>query len=297
MGSTEMGVGKSQAELPGGISELLVQVAGNARAALMEHAIARGHGVEVAEFTVSDLLDDSARRRQMIAWYRERLPGVRGLVSLHGAFRELMPGATDARMRAATRDRVVQCLDIAEELGARCVVFHSGHDVVLLSPQHLSAWIERQAAFWREVMAGRSARLLLENAWEPSPEVAIAVVEALGVEAIGICFDTGHAHLWTGPGGEALDWYARLIGAVRARSAAEWLERLGNRVAYLHLSDNNQTGDQHLPPGRGTLDWRQLLTAMERQRLNVPAVMEVGGVEGARETEEFLRGLAGTGER
>jgi len=48
-----------------------------------------------------------------------------------------------------------------------------------------------------------------------------------------------------------------------------------------------------LPTGQGTIDWADLLDALDRHGLHLPAVIEVPGVVGARATEECLAGVEG----
>jgi len=256
-----------------GISQFLVQVHGEERGALLDYAIEQGHGVDVSEFISQHLLDDGPRRAELVAWYRNRLPDVPGLVALHGALWDLLPSARDSKVRAATMERLRQCLDIAEELGIDWVNFHLDFFPLAKHPDHFGQWTERQASFWRELLQGRSVTALLENVWEPRPEIARAAVDAVGMDCVGACLDAPHVHRNS------------------RRSQSEWVTALGDRIRCLHVSDNDGSFSQHLPPGQGTIDWEDLLGAMVRQGLSVPAVIEVPGVAGARETIEYLASI------
>jgi len=132
---------------------------------------------------------------------------------------------------------------------------------------------ERQSLFWRELLQGRSAALLLENIWEPSPDIGRDAVDSVGLESVGACLDAAHVHLSS------------------PHAQSEWVDDLGARIRCLHVSDNERSLSQHLPPGQGTIDWKDLLGAMVRQGLSVPAVMEVHGIAGARATVDYLRSL------
>ena len=94
-----------------GISQLLVQVYGEEREALLDYAVEQGLGVDVSDFMSQHLLDDGPRCAELAAWYRSRLPDVSGLVTFHGALWDLAPSARDSKVRAATMDRMRQCLD------------------------------------------------------------------------------------------------------------------------------------------------------------------------------------------
>lgn len=263
----------SSRHLAPGISQFLVQVHGEERSALLDHAITQGHGVDVSDFISEPLLDDSSRCAELVAWYRTRLPDVSGLVTFHGALWDLVPSSRDAKVRAATKERMTQCLDIAGELGISWVVFHLDFFSLARDPNYFRHWIERQALFWRELLQGRSLTLLLENIWEPRPEVVRAAVDSVGMDCAGACLDAAHVHLNS------------------RHSQSEWVNELSSRIRCLHVSDNDRSFSQHLPPGQGTIDWKDLLSAMVRQGLSVPTVIEVPGVAGARATVDYLRAL------
>jgi len=263
--------------LPTAISQLVVQVFGDDREALMAYAVEGGHGVEVADFISPELLDDRGQTKKLVGWYRRRLADVPGPHTLHGAFLDLLPSSVDPKVRAVARDRVVRCLDIAEAIGASAAVFHCDYNPVKLQPQYPEEWNLRQAALWREVMQGRSVALLIENVWDPRPEITAQAVDTIGAGSAGICFDTGHAHI-RGP-----------------LAPAEWVAPLGERIRCLHLSDNDGAWDQHRAPGDGAIEWPSFFGALDRQGLRVPAVIEVDGVDGARATERYLHGLTDSG--
>jgi sugar phosphate isomerase/epimerase len=270
---------------PRGLGPYLVQLMGEPRGELLAYAVAHGHGVEVADFAAAALLDDASRREELVAWYQARLGEVAGPISFHGVYRGLAPSSEDAKICAATRDRVTQCLDLAERVGARSIVFHSDFDLVP-TPGHQQEWAARQAAFWGEVMAGRRVQLMVENCFEPEPEVMALVIDAMGEASAGVCFDTGHAHMMS-----AL--WARALQRPTWPSPGEWLTRLGTKVHCLHLSDNDGRWDRHSPLGQGTLDWEGVVAALAGRESDLPAVIEVAGVEGATGAEQFLSARRG----
>jgi len=189
----------TQTDRPGsaapGISQFLIQVHGEERNVLLDYAIKQGYGVDVSDFISQRFLDDGPRCAELVAWYRSRLAGVSGLVTLHGALWDLVPSSRDSKVRAATKERMNQCLDIAEALGVSWVVFHLDFFPLARDPNYFRHWAERQALFWRELLEGRSVTLLLENTWEPRPEVVRAAVDSVGMDCVGACLDAGHVHL------------------------------------------------------------------------------------------------------
>lgn len=81
------------------------------------------------------------------------------------------------------------------------------------------------------------------RAYGSTPAELIELVDALGSELVGICWDTGHAHIQRLKQGEAL-------------------RAIGKRLKATHIQDNNGESDQHLLPFYGTIDWREVVGAL-----------------------------------
>ena len=260
---------------PACISQIQTQAHREQRAEMLDYAIEHGHGVEVADFYWFDALDDEARSRELVDWYKARLPEVAGIISFHGAFHELNPSAQDNAVRRAALERINNCLDIAEELGASRMVSHSDFNPMRVAPNYLESWAKRLAEFWRTALAGRSIELYIENIWDPNPTSIARVVDEIGLASVGVCFDIGHANLW----GKA--------------PLAEWVTGLGSRIKYLHLHDNDRTWDKHLSAGRGTVDWAAVFAALGQQGVSVPATLEMRNIADVRTTLDYFSSITG----
>ena len=57
------------------------------------------------------------------------------------------------------------------------------------------------------------------------------------------------------------------------------LLRLGNRIDYIHLSDNRGSRVEHLPPGRGAINWDVFFDALERSGFKGHIGVDIGGEE------------------
>jgi sugar phosphate isomerase/epimerase len=71
---------------------------------------------------------------------------------------------------------------------------------------------------------------------------------------------------------------------------ADLLRRVGPLVWTLHLHDNDGSGDLHLPPGRGNIDWRDVMNALGEISYNGTLNLELPGGNPA-EGVSALRGL------
>ncbi|MCR5151431.1 MAG: sugar phosphate isomerase/epimerase [Clostridiales bacterium] len=66
-----------------------------------------------------------------------------------------------------------------------------------------------------------------------------------GKNIFGFCLDTGHANLLH-------------------NDFAVIIPKLGDRLACLHIHDNNGSRDQHLAPGTGTVDWNRFCASIRK---------------------------------
>ncbi len=75
--------------------------------------------------------------------------------------------------------------------------------------------------------------------------------------AIGFCFDSGHAHI-ANPGNYSL------------------LEKYPEKLFALHLHDNDGVRDQHLLPGKGTIDWQNFICSLQATNFTGSLMLEAG---------------------
>lgn len=74
------------------------------------------------------------------------------------------------------------------------------------------------------------------------------------------------------------------------------VEKLGKRIFYLHVSDNNGLVNEHRALGRGTIDWDGVFTALKKYEFEGYAAVDVGRVENLdeeiKESVKFLSAIA-----
>lgn len=75
------------------------------------------------------------------------------------------------------------------------------------------------------------------------PEELIELVDLIHDPAVGICIDTGHAH-------------------VSGIHTGAFIRMAGERLKATHIDDNNRDGDNHLPPFMGSIDWADTMRAL-----------------------------------
>lgn len=199
-----------------------------------------GVGIETVDFAVGDHLDNYEVH---LAEYPRRL-NYKNL-NIHGPFLDLNPVSYDSKIEAATWDRFQLTYEIAQELKADRIIFHS---CFLPNVYFIEGWADRMANFWQLFLEDKddSIKICMENVLELEYLPIYDVAQKVDHPAFSICLDLGHAHCYSKYG---LD---------------EWINMLGNRIGHVHLHDNDKSWDHHQALGRGSIDWEMvfdLLTA------------------------------------
>lgn len=123
----------------------------------------------------------------------------------------------------------------------------------------------------------RSVKLAIENIFDFKPEKLKGVrflkypasygstideirriCEATDPDVVGICFDTGHANY------QGLD-------------VAKAVIECGGLLRAVHIHDNDGSGDQHLSPLRGSIDWKSVIDGFKSIGYNGLLSLEVFG--------------------
>ncbi len=107
----------------------------------------------------------------------------------------------------------------------------------------------------------RGLRLMVENLGRSFSHAADFEPLLAASPALGFHLDVGHANL------------------ARARDepnrAAELVAAFGDRLAHVHVHDNNGLDDLHLPLGAGTVPWPEIVATLKRAGYDGTVTLEV----------------------
>ncbi|MBQ2545454.1 MAG: sugar phosphate isomerase/epimerase [Clostridia bacterium] len=144
---------------------------------------------------------------------------------------------------------VGRSIETAGLLGAKFMVLHpvwrengavieDAETFIRLNAEAVKPWLERAE---RAGVAILSENLL----WGASkdPRIIADLVREVDSPTFGWCFDTGHANCFG--------------------FRPDVLRECAVPPASLHLQDNRGTGDEHLIPGDGTVDWDAMIRALK----------------------------------
>lgn len=256
-------------------------------------------GVQTIEILAADGHFDCEDSEQVSSIHNGMKKCSLRLHSLHSSLNLL-----DGKFGEGTSDRMKKEIDVLAGLGGRILVIHpcelaNPHDPFgpdgRKLPTHLS-WVRdilnrgEAAARIKDRFAAltrygdkRGVRIAVENCDMHSLEFALFIAKSQAeidfvskeseihtlnfvkqwmgfleqdeLSKVGICFDTGHANLLDAPG---------------------MLSIMGHRVITTHVHDNHGSGDEHLFPFQGSIDWEGLMRVFRKIDYRGSFVYEVG---------------------
>lgn len=177
-------------------------------------------------------------------------------------------------------------IDFCSFLGAELIVFHPLSFGFPIGTGDFFLNLEGTDSAWDllcrsvEYAATQSVKIALENG--PLNLLVTAfrnVSSKIGTESFGICLDTCHAQMH-------LHRYPHPL--------KEYLSQLGSVINHIHVSDCRGESDDHLPPGKGTIDWQDFLHQLNQMNFQGTLILEIkdnNPIECAIKTRDFLEKL------
>jgi len=167
-------------------------------------------------------------------------------------------------IRAASLQEMFHSLEVAVELGSRKVVLHPGHIGglgVYVKDFALGRINESLASI---ILRAQELGLCvcLENMFPRSrayvePADFVEIMQQF--PDLKLTLDTGHASL----------------GNTGGRRILEFIERFGQRIGHLHISDNFGERDDHMPLGAGLIDFAKIVQALKNCGYDDTATLEI----------------------
>ena len=234
-----------------------------------------GYGLEIQAFSQPDILDGDWRG--LLEKYRVQLKGFSGPLACHGAFFDMSVASEDQHIIELTRQRYLLNLEIAQELGARHVVFHTNFLPMIRTELYRRQYIERQVVFWQQM--GYEAQrhnvwIVLENMWDPDPFIIQKIMESLSAPHIGVCLDISHVYLYN-----------------NAHPLKQWLDVLGPYIIHVHMNNTRGVIDEHLAlniPG-GALDYAKIIPHLANFPRNPWLVLELDDIGALTQSLKFIQ--------
>jgi len=110
-------------------------------------------------------------------------------------------------------------------------------------------------------------------------DAALRLIDAIGDDNFGVVLDTAHQH-------------------AQKELLPLSVEKLGKKIFYLHVADNDGRDNEHLGLGKGTIDWEEFFSTLKKHQFNGYVAIDVGGnipnlKEEVIKSKKYLEKLAG----
>lgn len=238
-------------------------------------ALAQDYG---ASFEYNDFFDpmvytDLEEVKRRVHTYK-MLERDRSRDTLHGVFLDISVASKDSYIKKYSQDKIEQSLAIAEDLGVKGVVFHSGLIGELQLSSYIKCWVDEQEDFLcRMLEKYPSLEIYMENTFEKTPAPLLQLKERLKDEKrFMLCLDYAHACLTSTP-------------------IKEWVFNMASSIGHLHLNDNDLNADLHMVPGEGVIDFKRFKKLMQDNHISVPILLELNGIEKQKRALEYMKML------
>ncbi|OHB67067.1 MAG: hypothetical protein A2Y77_05200, partial [Planctomycetes bacterium RBG_13_62_9] len=210
--------------------------------------------------------------------------------SFHAPFREdIDVTALDGEARAHARREITAAAEAAAILGARYFVFHPGPEKSFQPPpeerlqrmDYAAEIINETCELCCKLGVGIVLENMLPHLFFGNMRDMLWILGAIESPIVGTCLDTGHAFL--------------------SGDITRVLYKLSGHLQFLHANDNRGHNDDHLPPGKGKIDWKLLLHELNEIDFEGALILELMGdskkspatvMDGARHARRFLRDIS-----
>jgi sugar phosphate isomerase/epimerase len=239
-----------------------------------------GCGIEIQAFSHPQVLD--GEWRTLVGEYQHLLRDFDGPLSLHGAFFDMSGASEDERVVALTRDRYRMSLDIAAELGARKVIFHTSFLPMIRNEKYRRRYVACDRAFWSaigEEAAERDLWVVVENMWDPTPAILAEIMQGISAPNVGVCLDVSHVYLYN-----------------KAHPFDEWIEVLEPHIDHVHMNNTLGVIDEHLAlnVSGGAINFSHILPVVADLSRKPWLVLEIDDPAALERSLRFAKRVLGT---
>lgn len=210
--------------------------------------------------------------------------------SFHAPFAdEIDITALDHAQRNHALQEVLRAAEAAATLEVRHFVIHPGPEKSFQPPaeerlqrmKNAAGVLNQVSQRCRELGIGFVLENMLPHLFFGNASDMLWIMGAIERVNVGTCLDTGHAYL-------SGDIYRIMY-------------KLSGHLQMIHAADNRGEHDDHLPPGKGKIDWQRLLAKLNETGFHGGFILELAGdtnksaeaiLDEARGARSYLRKIS-----
>jgi len=197
---------------------------------------------------------------EKIKQHKKIIENFRGRISIHGPFVGIRYTQRDYLLKKAVKKRMQFTYEMVKELKPEILVLHSGIDGDIKKWQLEDFWLKETTKFWKNEIKKyeeKGIKIVIENLVEEEPDMLIELCDAVNSNYFAVCMDIGH-----------LNVFSKL-------SPSDWIKKMDKRLQYVHLHDNNGEKDEHLPVGKGNIDFDSFFNSIKNTGNDIDIAFEL----------------------
>jgi sugar phosphate isomerase/epimerase len=206
-------------------------------------------GIELQSYALKGVSSHQAWEEK-IKQHKRMIENFKGRISIHGPFVGIRQTHRDCLLKEAVKKRIQMTYEMAKDLRPEVLVMHSGIIGDIKRWKLLDFWLEETTIFWKDEIKKyekEGIKIVIENLVEETPDNLIKLCDAVNSDSFALCLDIGHMNV-----------FSKLF-------SSDWVNRMGKRLQYVHLHDNNGENDDHLPVGKGNIDFRGFFESIKNR--------------------------------
>jgi sugar phosphate isomerase/epimerase len=198
--------------------------------------ISNNYGLEIVSFSHFSIWETDYK--PVIHKYKNELMDYsNNYISFHGPIHDIVPHSEVTTIFQFAKQRIETSIQIALELNAKRIVFHTGINTIITDPSFIRNTIDKQGNFWNEICTKYpNIDIVLENMWEKNAAYLTGICKYADKPNLGICLDIAHANVYS------------------HESCITWIKESEPFLKHIHLNDNNGKWDEHLALGNGNIN-------------------------------------------
>jgi sugar phosphate isomerase/epimerase len=191
-------------------------------------------------------------------------------VTIHAPFFDINIASHNPFVRRKSVDILKDTLSLCNEIKPKNIVIHHNYMPFLYNfdEEYYSASF---VAHFEKILEMRKSDyfISLENVFETNYSIGRKIVDKLGTDFVGFCFDCGHFNLFT------------------EITLEEWISKWKDNIIEMHIHNNYGFRDDHNSLMQGIIDIKSILYLHKPMFLTI----ENRTVEDTRSSLEFLRDI------
>lgn len=230
-------------------------------------------GMEISRIPFYQNPDLSSK--EMAQMMKTQIGDFENPLSIHAIFSDLNVGSQDRDIVKIADTRYKYSFNIAKELGAKTLLFHSGNKAMKHEGSQYK-FIKNSVKYWRDFVKyfeDSGIVAVIENVHEREPKWCKMIIDEVNSPNLKLALDVGHANLFS------------------EVPVVDWVKEYGKDLYHLHIHNNFRKNDDHFSLLNGSVNYKEIFDEIKNQNLNPQFVFEMFKEEYLKESLKLFREL------